>query len=200
MQKFVVLIVFLGLLSLPLMAQDNPKVEVFGGWQYLHLGNVYGTSQNVPEGFDGSVTANLNKHFGVTGDFSGSFKSITGQIETGNGLGSGTVHDHIFTYAGGPVISMDAGGKINPFAHFLVGGFHNSLSGSGCLVSDPTQCGSIPTTSTNGMVMMVGGGLDVKASQHVAIRLGQFDWVYYHSNGVGESKNFRYSAGVVFRF
>ena len=31
MQKFLVLVVFLGLLSLPLMAQDYPKAEVFGG-------------------------------------------------------------------------------------------------------------------------------------------------------------------------
>jgi len=38
MQKFLVLVAFLGLLSLPLMAQDYPKAEIFFGYQYLHLG------------------------------------------------------------------------------------------------------------------------------------------------------------------
>ncbi len=104
MQKFVVLIVFLGLLSLPLMAQDEPKVEVFGGYQYQYLGGDFGGLNT--NGWDASLTGYLNKYFGVTGDFSGSYNK------------SG----HIYTYAGGPVLAYREG-KVNPFAHVLFGGY-----------------------------------------------------------------------------
>ena len=40
MQKFLVVGLLLGLLSVPLLAQDYPKAEVFGGYQYLHTGSV----------------------------------------------------------------------------------------------------------------------------------------------------------------
>ena len=52
MQKLLVLIVFLGLLSFPLVAQDYPKAEVFGGYQFLHS---EGEKFN---GWNASVTGN----------------------------------------------------------------------------------------------------------------------------------------------
>ncbi len=196
MQKFVVLVVFLGLLSLPLMAADTPKVEVFGGYEYMHLGNVGDTGLDInANGWDVSATFNANKHFGVAGDFSGNYSSKSGTI---GDLGTGTIKPHLFTYTFGPVISMDAGGKFNPFGHFLIGGGH--LSASACGTNGSGQSGCESLGSTNGLAMMAGGGLDVKAGKRMAIRLAQFDWVYLHSQGVGLSKNFRYSAGVVFNF
>ncbi len=174
MQKFFVLVVLLGILALPLMAADTPRAEVFGGWQYQHLGGDIDLG-NVPKGFDFSVTGNINKHFGVTGDFGASFKSIEG------------ASGHIYTYSGGPVIQGDAGGKINPFVHFLFGGATagGSISGSG-------------SGSTNGYTMMPGGGVDAKIAKSVAIRVIQFDWVYYHFQGQGFSSNVRLASGIVF--
>lgn len=59
--------------------------------------------------------------------------------------------------------------------------------------------------SESGFAMTIGGGVDVKASPRVAIRLGQFDYVLTRFDGpVSGNKtsqhNFRYAAGVVFRF
>lgn len=164
MQKFVVLIVFLGLLSLPLMAQE-PKVEVFGGYQYLHLGGDFGSVN--ANGWDASLTGYLNNYFGVTGDFSGSYS---------NG-------SHVYSYSGGPVLAYREG-KVNPFVHVLVGG---ATFGGG-------------STSVNAFSMAFGGGVDYKASRNISIRLADFDWVYYHHNGVGESSNVRLTTGIVLRF
>jgi len=48
MKKFLALIVFAGLSVVPLMSQDAPKVEVFGGYQYLYTGNSTLNGQSIP--------------------------------------------------------------------------------------------------------------------------------------------------------
>ena len=175
MQRFFMLTVFLGVLSFPLMAQDHPKAEVFGGYQYLHLGGS-GTDINA-NGWNASLTGNFNSWFGVAADFSGAYKTISG-IDT-----------KVYTYAGGPVVSLNSGGKVNPFVHALFGGAHASASLSG-----------VGSGSTNGFTMMFGGGADVKLNAVLAVRLVQADWVYYRFSGNSESHNVRVSAGIVLRF
>jgi len=182
MRKLVVLIALLGLFSLPLMAQDTPKAEVFGGYQYTHITintTVAGTSINKGFNFNGwnaSVTGNFNKYFGVAADFSGDYKSISG------------VNTNIYTYTFGPVVSLNHEGTVNPFVHALFGGVHAGAGQSGVGVS------------SNGFAMLAGGGVDAKVAPHIAVRLAQFDWFYYHVQGLSESKNVRISTGIVFRF
>ena len=183
MRKLVVLIVLLGLCSLPLMAADTPKAEVFGGYQYTHVSISNANVSGNLNGWNASVTGNINEYFGIAGDFSGSYGKIEG------------VTTRIYTYAGGPVVSLNREGKVNPFVHALFGGAHLSLSEEG-------------SQTFNGFTMIMGGGVDVKASPRVAVRLIQADWVYLHfgdtfSSLVGESnlkKNVRISTGIVFRF
>jgi len=172
MRKLLVLVPLLFVVTLA--AQDYPKAEVFGGYQFTHLGN--GADVNL-NGWNASVTGNLTKVFGVTGDFSGSYKTISG------------VSAHVYTYAGGPVVSLNRDGKINPFVHALFGGarFGASLSGFG-------------SGATNGFTVMAGGGADAKLNERFAVRLFQADWVYYHFSGINESKNVRLSTGIVLRF
>jgi outer membrane protein with beta-barrel domain len=174
MRKVVLLIVLVGVFSLLAVAADTPKAEVFGGYQFTHI-SAGGDSESF-NGWNASLTGNLNKYFGVAADFSGAYKSISGV----------SVKVHSYTF--GPVLSLNKEGKLNPFVHALFGGATASaaFSGSGA--------------STNGFSMMIGGGADAKVSPHFAVRLVQADWVYYRFNGVGESNNARVSTGVVFRF
>ncbi len=190
MRKLLVVVIFVSLFSLPLLAQD--KVEVFGGYQYLHTGNLTVSGQSVPDssqgfnGWDASVRGYFHKDLGVEGDFGGAYATISG------------VSAHVYTYTGGPVVSLNTGGKVNPYGHGLFGGVRLGFSNSGVSVSE------------NGFTMMFGGGVDVKANRSIAIRLIQADWVYYHfgSNTIaGEpipsfsgSNNVRVLSGVVFRF
>ena len=169
MKKFLVLILFVGLLSIPLVAQDYPKAEVFGGYQFLHS---EGENFN---GWNASVTGNVTKAFGVTGDFSGSYKTISG------------IDFKVYSYTGGPVLNLNHEGTVNPFVHALFGGAHFVGSAGG------------NSASLNGFTMLYGGGADVKMSKLLALR-GQVDWVYYHVSGANSSKNVRISTGVVFRF
>jgi hypothetical protein len=181
MQKFVVLIVFLGLLALPLMAQ---KAEVFGGYQYLRLGSDNsnnGTGNAISfNGWDTSVTGYFNKFFGVTGDFSGNYATVNG------------ANVHIYSYTGGPVVGFREG-RVNPFVHVLFGGAHVS-------VSESAQ-GATVSVSKNGFTTLFGGGVDVKVNRAVAVRLAEFDWVYYHFSDLNTSNdNVRLTTGIVFRF
>lgn len=71
MKTFFAWVLFGVLLSLPLMAQDNTKLEVFGGYQYLNIGLYSTTSFNAGafNGWNAAATVNLSKYFGVEGDF-----------------------------------------------------------------------------------------------------------------------------------
>jgi hypothetical protein len=173
-----------------LMAQDS-KIDIFGGYQYLHIGSssVNNTSQpGTSQGYNGWDLApafNFNKFLGVQADISGTYATVSG------------VSTHIYTYTGGPLVFVGLG-PFKPYAHVLFGG--TRLSGSESSVS----------VSTNGYTVLFGGGLDVKANRLLAIRLAQVDWLYYHFSGFSAdnvstpsfsgSSNFRISTGLVLRF
>ena len=174
MQKFMVALL-LGMFSLAASAQEMgtsaPKAEIFGGYQYTRFDGGLNTN-----GWDSAVNGNLNNWFGIGGDFSGAYHTESG------------VSLNTYTYTFGPVVSYRHNEKLTPFAHFLLGGFHSSASASGFSVSD------------SGMAMMFGGGIDVRATQHVALRAFQFDWLSLHSNGVSDNNNMRITMGLVFRY
>ena len=174
MRKSVFLIVLLGLFPVLVMAQGTPRAEVFGGYQFTHFGSS-GASENF-NGWNASVTGNVNKDFGVAADFSGAYKTISG------------VSVKAYTYTFGPVVNLNHEGTFNPFVHALFGGAHLSASLSGS------------SGSTNGFTMLAGGGADAKVAPHFAVRLIQVDWEYFHFQGTGFSKNVRISTGLVARF
>lgn len=102
----------------------------------------------------------------------GDFGAYHGQPAFSGGL-------NIQTYMVGPRFSARSNGRITPFGQVLVGGFHG--------------------LGTNGFALSTGGGLDVKATDHFAIRAFQVEYVLLRSQG--DSLNSpRVSAGLVFRF
>lgn len=170
--KLGLVLLVLGLVALPAMAQNVPKLEVFGGYQYNREGFSNGVNLN---GWNAAVTANLSRHFGVTGDFSGVYATVPIPLDDG-----GTFRVSEYTYMFGPVISGGRDKTLVPFAHALFGGFRES--------------------GINGFAMAFGGGIDVKASRHLAIRVVQADWLLERAGGDTSNKNIRISAGIVFRF
>ena len=155
MKAFLSLVVCVGLLSFPLMAQDSeddyPKAEVFGGYQYTYVGGRGSVSPSL-NGWNASLTGNFNSWFGLAADFSGAYKTISG------------VPVRVYTYSGGPVVSLNSRGKVNPFVHALFGGTHASAS-----------LGGLGPNDANGFTMMIGGGADFKLSKVLAVRLIQAD-------------------------
>jgi hypothetical protein len=48
--------------------------------------------------------------------------------------------------------------------------------------------------------MMFGGGADAKLVKHIAVRLVQFDWIYFPTNEGAQTNTIRVSTGLVARF
>jgi hypothetical protein len=98
---------FGSLLFVASAAQAEHKAAVFGGYQYTRPDG--GPNLN---GWNGALTGNFSKSFGITADFSGAYGS------------GGSIH----TYTFGPKLSANLP-VVKPFVHALFGGVR--LGGSG---------------------------------------------------------------------
>ena len=154
----------------PAMAQQVPKAEVFGGYSWAG-GNFHG--------WNASVTGNITKRFGIVADFSGHYGS---ELD-----GSVVIQEDAYSILFGPRFSFRRK-RLTPFAYAVFGAtrFHESAIISGQKLSD----------SDTGFSSALGGGLDVKVNNRVAIRAFQLD--YFRPNFFGESHNRgRLAFGVV---
>lgn len=157
------------ILPLSALAQEAPKAEVFAGYSYLRT---FGDGESLnSHGFNGSIAGNINKHFGIVGDFGFHRASVL------------DVGINTFTYMAGPRISGRSD-KVDPFVHALFGGARLSVPDA--------------SFSDTAFAFAFGGGLDIKASDSVAFRIAQVDYIGFRQEGVTDN-NFRYSVGIVFR-
>ena len=74
--------------------------------------------------------------------------------------------------------------RVIPFAHGLFGFSHTQIQALGLFASDI------------GLAYGFGGGVDIKISETLAVRAGQFDYINIRLAGVG-SNNIRLSFGIV---
>jgi hypothetical protein len=120
-------------------------------------------------GWNGSVAGNVNNWFGIVGDFSGHYFPLA--------------NVNLYTYTFGPRLSYRKNARVTPFVHALVGGAR--VGGGG--------------VSETGFAANVGGGIDIKASESIAIRAIQVDALVTNLGG-STTTDPRLSFGVVFRF
>jgi hypothetical protein len=144
----------------------SQRVEIFGGGQFEHLQSSYNAV-----GWNASLTGNFKHVLGITGDFSGVYRSRNG-IDTS-----------VYTYTVGPVLQARLP-VVQPFVHALFGGA--TATGSG--VSD------------NAFAMFLGGGLDIGFRKGIAFRLVQADWMMTKFADETQNKQGRVSAGIVIKF
>ncbi len=170
MRSLLILGVVILFIAAPAMAQETPKAELFGGYEYLHL-NPGGIGCH---GGGANLAYNLNDWIGAVGDF-GACKWT--------GLPSG-VSAHDVNYLFGPRVSYRSYGSFTPFAQVLFGGQHEGGSGG---------------FSINSFAMTLGGGADYKFTEHVAIRLIQVEYLYTHFGGTRQN-NARIETGIVYRW
>jgi len=185
------------LASLPALAQNYPSVEVSGGFSYLHVqggGNLYG--------WDASVAGNLNRWFGLAGEFSGHYGSndAAGTAVFVPGPPSSTTFSissgsNIYTFLFGPRLSYRKDKRITFFGHVLPG---FARSGFSVTVSAP-PFSSHTSGSSTAFAMAVGGGLDLGLTRSFAFRMIQADYVLTHFGGTNQN-NARITTGLVYRF
>jgi hypothetical protein len=184
-----VLILVLLLLPPAAAAQQAPKVELFGGYSYFR--NEGGSGLH---GWNGSITANLNKWFGLVADVSGHYDSRSFRFTDvrGNvGLFDGKTNRH--TILIGPRFSYRNSSRVVPFAHALVGvtRVHEETTNLA------TDFSTVFRGNNSGFAMVAGGGLDVGISRNLALRIVQAD--YFVTRIFGTQHNTRISVGLVFR-
>lgn len=180
------------------VAQEAPKIEVFGGYQYTNVDTKGLTNRLSFNGWDADVAAHLTPNFSIVGDVSGAYKTDT--LDFG-GLGLASSKLRLYNYLFGPRISASSG-KLTPFAEALFGVGHATVGGS------VIGLGSTNLGSNTGFAMALGGGVDLNASPHFAIRLAKFDYLMNRFNnnifgvnaGSENLNNYRVASGIVFKF
>ena len=194
-------------------AQDT-KVEVTVDYSFVHVNpqnnNIIGTF-NV-NGGGGSVAYYFSKYVGIEAEFQG-YGSYTKYINlpAGSAACPGesnctyTAQGNLFTYNVGPVFKYRAG-HFEPFGEVLFGGAHTNFYGNlytGCGNSGCLQANKTP--SNNAWDFVIGGGLDIPVTPKITIRPVEFDYLLTRfgnafTGGNNNQSNFRYQAGVQFRF
>jgi opacity protein-like surface antigen len=170
----------------PLWAQEEPsKLEAYGGYYYTRF-NVNANAPGIApsatyngNGGGGQLEYNVNSWLGAVGDLGG----FAATSSNGAFAGAG------FTYLFGPRVNFRRG-KVAPFAQILFGGIR-------------TTDGIAQQTGTeNNFAMTAGGGIDIKVSKHVSVRPVQAEYFMTKiPDGLNNRQNnFRFGAGVVFRF
>jgi opacity protein-like surface antigen len=214
--------------SFAVAQEATPRVQVFGGYSLMHLDNAGLTPltvdadlnepnepfslKNYFHGWNAEGQYNLNRWVGIAAGFSGRsgtpFTAATGSSASGLPEFTG------YSFLAGPVLSYRTKSRLTPFIHGLFGWERANLSASTIHgVSNPLS--SLGTTDTD-FVMSPGGGVDLRLTRHIALRLGELD--YFHTslnvnkfyNGAyattlfqgftTHQANLRFSTGVVARF
>jgi opacity protein-like surface antigen len=180
-------------LSLAQTADEYPRNEFFAGYSYHSAAintltiDPQRTSQH---GLNLAYTRNVSRHIGLTFDASAHFKR---ESEATTASTFESKRDQYYLL-GGVQFAASNGRRVRPFAHALAGA---SLFRG--LTTDRSPAGNVFTIDdATSFAMAFGGGLDVRLSEHVAIRLIQADYAPTFF-GSGRQDNLRLSFGVVFK-
>lgn len=174
MKKIVIVLCLVMAASLSAAAQEEtPKVEVFGGYSYA------GSNTH---GWDASIAGNVNKWFGLVGDFSGQYTN-TKEVDFRE-----KIRTHSFLF--GPQLSVRKNKRVTPFVR--------ALFGVAYIDTNATEEGQTFLFNDKSFSMALGGGLDVRVSRNVAVRAFQADYVRTKFFGQTQNKG-RLSFGIVFR-
>ena len=181
------------------LAQTNqtvsaPKLEFFGGYSFLHQ-----SDNGEFQGWEASLSGNLNRWFALKGDFSGHYaeEDFAAVTLPGVTLPAETFHQSIHYFLGGPELSYRRP-KWRIYAHALVGAAHGHQS---LTFHNPPPGFIVGNTGVEdtGLAFAIGGGGDWMFSRRVGWRVAQADYIRHRFDG-DYHDNLRISSGLVFRF
>ena len=190
---------------------DYNKYEFYGGFSHNRVDT--GIDDSEPElsdivderegfnGFNVSVTGNFSRYVGIKGDFSGHFKKKN--VPLGGTSQSLEIDSSVYNILGGLQIKDNAKeGTFKPFAHALVGAarVRNKVNFSSgfCAAVFPSPCPGNFTDTETGLAGVLGGGIDIRASERIDIRAIQFDYNPTRTFDATQH-NFRIGVGIVIR-
>lgn len=192
-------------------AQDFPAAEFFVG--FTTNNNQYGIDRHNSPGWHMSFGYNFIRNLRLVGDFAGQYHST--DIVWTNGRGA-SANDYQILF--GPEFAIRSGSKATPFVHTLVGfATRHYAVPNGVWTCTYYSCSEnhFDISQEWGFAAGVGGGLDLKIHDIVAVRLFQADWIPAHlsqdnPNAIpaqgqvptmrGWQHNYRFSCGFNFLF
>jgi hypothetical protein len=186
-------------------SDDYKKFELFAGYSYHAIQNDLDEDDVIrdPEqfhGFNTSITGNVSRYFGLKFDFSGHFKSRPLPFgPLANGI---DVNSRRYNFLAGVQVKDNSSERaFKPFVHALVGVAHIrnrvTINNDLCIAIFPNPCAADFTEKETGFSGAFGGGIDIRASNRIDIRVIQID---YNPTGLfGTTQhNLRFGIGIVF--
>jgi opacity protein-like surface antigen len=164
------------------VAQEAPSMEIYGGYSLSHQ-----SDHAHLNGWNGQLAGTITDHFSLVADASGHY---LGNDPTALGINNLT-QTRIFSYTAGPR-AYNRLGRVNLFTQALFGISH--IAGHAAL---PTVPPSSEKQKSNPFTMMMGGGVDFKVSDSIALRLAQIDYRLFRIEG-SNSNGVRFGAGINF--
>jgi opacity protein-like surface antigen len=195
------------LFAIPAFAQgDSGKVEVSANFSFARWNPAknYANSVNLYGG-GGSLTYFFTEYIGIKGEFLG-YGSQNQTIRCAACEGNIVASGNLFTYQFGPVVKKRTG-TFQPYGQLLLGGAHSNVYAN---VATTGGLGTAP--SSNAFAMVVGGGVDVKLSHSISLRLAEADYLLTRFNAFNgqavvkpffsthNQNSFRMLTGIVFSF
>jgi len=186
-------------------AEDVPQMAAFLGYNYARFNpnSRFLTPFNA-NGGGGQLVYNFNQWIGGVVDI--------GAVTAGS-VGRFNIDNTVVNFVAGPRVTYHNDSRFQPFAQVLFGGAHSMASVPVAAAILPPGSilppGTVITTrvhaSNTGFAMFVGGGLDIRVNEHIAIRPIGADYYLarmprFVTGDDTNSNNFRYSAGVSFLF
>jgi hypothetical protein len=202
MRKLFIMVTVCMIVSLPIMAQEQSRFQIFGGYSYLDApqefslnsgrkpliasnGDSGGTNHN---GWNASLTVNLYKNLDFVIDTSSHYQlgdrrvdNLVGIVDDTNQLKI-NASSTAYTFILGPQIRMFGWKRLNPFGRALLGiskvnrkyKTENTWTGLAGQPQIQTLHGNL---SDAGFAFSAGGGLDIQCSKRISWRLLQADYI-----------------------
>jgi hypothetical protein len=194
---------------------EASKIEVTGEYSFLRFSpSLPGLSSSNFNGGGGGIAWFFSRYLGVKSEFIGYAKDtwtatfqtplvVTPHNTVANiQAGSYSANASMFTYQFGPVARIPYH-RATVFAEVLFGGALTDGYGN-IQRSIDLNHGTLPLPGNqNSFAMAAGGGVDLRVSKRVAIRLAEVDYfLTRYTNAItltNNQNNFRYLAGIVFQ-
>jgi hypothetical protein len=212
MRKPVIVFLLLLVSGLSVQAQDCcPKYELSLRYSYFNTGsngdqivsNQF-SSRNGQNGYSGSFAVNRVRKFDIVADLSYQHKELTINALSVGGVPLSDARTKLssFIFLFGPRLSSRSDGA-NFFVHALAGGIRRNVESTGLVSTGGQSLSRTLNTSSTDFALGLGGGMDIKAFNHVAVRLFQFDYIpsrVARDSSSGDhqwSHNYRLQVGIV---
>jgi opacity protein-like surface antigen len=197
MQRLRIRVLGMGLtvlaLALPAAAQDAPRTEISGGYQFLTFPSEEDT-ESLPVGWYVDVAGNVSPMLGVVFQVGGNYKSFEESVTIGGGTFTATADLKVHEFLGGLRLSARDNPRLVPYGQLLVGGINGSVELT-TTSTIPGIPGLSEEESTTNFVLELGGGVNFGVSERAGIRFG-VDYLRIFAEDDG-SNVFRFHVGLV---